>query len=259
MFLDNFICNAKILTILKLNWDHKDADTTHQNHHAISFRVKGSASYTYADTFLSVQDGDILFVPENLDYHIRAQDEELYVIHFKMPEITQSDLEVFHIADYTKAKKLFETCLEVWNKKEPGYQIKTLSIFFDILALISVSSLQTKSDKLHRKIEPAIEYLHAHFTQPGLSVLTLCDIVHMSDTWFRKLFFKCYGTKPTKYINTLRINYAKELLESGYYTVEETAEMSGFENTKYFSTIFKQFTGYSPSKYKGVSPSVLSK
>lgn len=259
MFLDNYICNAKILTVLKLNWEFSDADATHREHHAISFRVKGNASYTYNNTFLSVQSGDILFVPENLDYHIKAQDEELYVIHFEMPEIKQNDLEVLHITDYTKAKKLFETCLEVWNKKEPGYQLKTLSIFFDILALITISSLQTKTDESHQKIEPAIKYLHTNFTQPELSVLTLCDIVHMSDTWFRKLFFKCYGTKPITYINTLRINYAKELLESGYYTVEETAEMSGFENPKYFSTIFKQFTGCSPSKYKGFPASVSKK
>lgn len=250
MFLDNFTCNIKILTVLKLNWNFSDTDAEHRNYHALSFRVKGNASFSYNNTTLSVRSGDILFAPENLEYHINAQDEELYVIHFILPDKKYNNLEVFRIEDYTKAQKLFNACLELWNKKEPGYQIKTMSVFFDILALITISSIQAETDDNHQKIEPAIEYLRTHFTQPELSVLTLCDLVHMSDTWFRKLFFKCYGTKPTKYINTLRINYAKELLESGYYTVEETAEMSGFENPKYFSTIFKQFTGCTPSKYR---------
>lgn len=250
MLFDDFTCNAKILTVLKLNWDYSDADALPRKYHALSFRVKGNASYTYGNNTLSVQNGDILFVPENMGYHIKAQDEELYVIHFELPEKTQNDLEVFHMKDYAKAKNLFETCLEVWNKKEPGYDFKTLSIFYNILTLMTISSLQTQAEETHQKIEPAIKYLHAHFTEPELSVLTLCDLVHLSDTWFRKLFYKCYGTKPTKYINTLRINYAKELLDSGYYSIEKIAEMSGFEDSKYFSTVFRQFTGCSPSKYK---------
>ena len=94
-----------------------------------------------------------------------------------------------------------------------------------------------------------MSYLHAHFTDPELSVLTLCDVAQLSDTWFRKLFFKCYGIKPVTYINTLRINYAKELLESDYYKVEEIARMTGFEDAKYFSTVFKRYTGCPPSGY----------
>ena len=250
MLFDDFTCNVKILTVLKLSWDDSDADALPRKYHALSFRIKGNASYAYNDQTLSVQNGDILFVPENMGYHIKAKDEELYVIHFELPEKKQDHLEVFPIEDYTKAKNLFETCLDVWNKKEPGYHFKALSIFYNILTLMTHSALQARTNETQQKIAPAIKYLHAHFTEPGLSVLTLCDLVHLSDTWFRKLFYICYGMKPTKYINTLRINYAKELLESGYYSIEKTAEMSGFEDAKYFSTVFRQLTGCSPSNYK---------
>lgn len=250
MLLDNFVCNVKILTVLKISWDSSNADAAPRNFHAFSFRINGNAHYTVEGAELFVHTGDLLFVPENVGYHIAAQKEELYVIHFELPEKVQNHLELFHLEDYTKAKKLFENCYEVWTKKEPGYYFKALSIFYNILGMMSISCLNIQTDELHQKIEPAIDYLHAHYTDSNLSVLTLCDAAHMSDTYFRKLFLKCYGTKPISYINTLRIEYAKELLESGYYKIETIAKMAGFEDPKYFSTIFKHYTGLSPLQYK---------
>jgi len=250
MLLDNFVCHVKILTVLKLNWDSSDADAAPRKFHALSFRTKGNAHYTLGTQEVSVQTGDILFVPENLAYHIKADQEELYVIHFELPEKAQSCLEIFPADDYPKTKKLFAACYDVWNKKEPGYYFKTLSVFYNILERMTVSALNTTTDATHKKLMPAMDYLHGHFTDPDLSVLTLCDLIHVSDTWLRKLFVKCYGTKPAKYINQLRIAYAKELLESGYYKIETIAEMAGFQDAKYFSTVFKHHTGCTPSDYK---------
>lgn len=250
MLLDDFICNVKILTVLKLSWDQSNAYAEPRNFHAFSFRINGNAHYTTENTEISVHTGDLLFVPENVGYHINAQNEELYVIHFELPEKKQDHLELFHFNDYAKVKNLFETCYRIWKKKESGYYFKALSIFYNILEFISVSTLSVETDSIDEKIKPAMDYLHSHYTDPDLSILTLCDVAHISDTWFRKLFVKCHGNTPVKYINTLRINYAKELLESGYYKVEEVAIMVGFEDTKYFSTIFRQYTGVSPSQFK---------
>ena len=250
MLLDDFICNVKILTVLRLSWNTSDADAAPRNFHALSFRVTGNAGYQIGENTLSVKDGDILFVPENLSYHIKAEKEELYVIHFELPEKVQTYLEVFHAEDYKKAHKLFAACYEIWSKKEPGYYFKTLSVFYNILGFMTVCALSKQADTaVYRKLEPAMAYLHAHFTDPDLSVLTLCSVAHLSDTWFRRLFFQYHGVKPVAYINRLRINYAKELLESEYYKVEQVALMAGFEDAKYFSTVFKKYTGRTPSGY----------
>ena len=70
----------------------------------------------------------------------------------------------------------------------------------------------------------------------------------MSDTYFRKLFFQNFKTTPLKYINKLKLEYAKELLCSNYYTIEEVSEKCGFENINYFSTFIKKQTGVPPSR-----------
>lgn len=250
MLFDDFICNIKILAVLKLSWDSSDADAAPRKFHALSFRVAGNASYTCAENTVYVHAKDLLFVPENVGYHIKADKEELYVIHFELKEKEQNTLEPFHIADISKIQRLFATCYEVWNKKEPGYYFKALSIFFNILSLIVSSSVENLADESYQQLKPAIDYLHTHFSDTDCSVLTLCRLVNMSDTWFRKLFLKYYGTTPVKYINTLRINYAKELIDSGYYKIEQISEKTGFGSSKYFSTTFKQYAGCSPSDYK---------
>ena len=79
---------------------------------------------------------------------------------------------------------------------------------------------------------------------------TLAKMANMSDTYFRKKFVRAFGTTPLLYINDLKIAHAVELLRSGYYSVEETAENCGFDNQKYFSTVIKKKTGHTPSEFK---------
>lgn len=250
MLLDYCNYNLKILSVLELSWNSSNAYALPRDFHALSFRTTGKAHYTFNERELSVNKGDVLFVPENIGYNITAESEKLYVIHFKLPQETQDYLEVFHMADYAKIHQLFKTCYEIWKRKQPGYYFQTLSIFYNILGQISASRALEAPTLLHPKLKPAMDYIHSHYTTPDIDVLTLCRLTNLSDTWFRKLFMKCYGVKPITYLNTLRINYAKELLSSGYYTVETIAEMTGFKNPKYFCTVFKQYTGLPPSVYK---------
>ena len=82
-----------------------------------------------------------------------------------MKELHQENLEVFHMNDYYKVKGLFVACFEEWNKKEPGYYFKVMSIFFQILERMSTSSTSKFSDLNYQKIKPAVDYIHAHFKE----------------------------------------------------------------------------------------------
>lgn len=68
--------------------------------------------------------------------------------------------------------------------------------------------------------------------------------------YFRKIFKAYYGVSPLKYINALKITHAKELLDSGMYSVTEAALRSGYTDLSYFSREFKKETGNSPKYYR---------
>jgi AraC-like DNA-binding protein len=68
----------------------------------------------------------------------------------------------------------------------------------------------------------------------------------------RTLFYiklKTYtGKSPQDFIRVIRLERAATLLRNGQ-SVTDTATLAGFENAKYFSTVFKKYFGVSPSKY----------
>lgn len=58
------------------------------------------------------------------------------------------------------------------------------------------------------------------------------------------------GIGVNEYINNIRIQQAKKLLESTDKSITEISDTVGFTYQRYFSTIFKQITGISPSDYR---------
>ena len=58
------------------------------------------------------------------------------------------------------------------------------------------------------------------------------------------------GMGANDYITKLRIERAIFLLTNSKLSINEISEQTGFSTSRYFSTVFKQYTGYSPTQYK---------
>lgn len=56
------------------------------------------------------------------------------------------------------------------------------------------------------------------------------------------------GQSPTDLIKTIRLRHASKLLQTRNYSVSEISEMCGFSSVGYFSTVFKNYFGKSPSE-----------
>ncbi|MDR1121463.1 MAG: response regulator [Dysgonamonadaceae bacterium] len=99
--------------------------------------------------------------------------------------------------------------------------------------------------KFMDKITSIIE---EHLDHSEFSINDLCLAMYMSrSTLFNKLK-ALTGQGPNDFIRIYRLNRAKELLLTKQYNVFETSIMTGFTDTKYFSTAFKKQFGISPSK-----------
>ena len=78
------------------------------------------------------------------------------------------------------------------------------------------------------------------------------DIAHAagcSESHLRSLFKSNYGVSMVEYLNSVRVERAKKMLESGVFSLDEIAAACGFANVYYFSTVFKKHAGISPGKY----------
>ncbi len=247
MFFKSKNISLDIISVLSLKWESQNAKSGLRPFHALSYRIKGDTKFITKENELCVESNELTFVPANLQYTMQASNENLIVIHFLSDSVLPNKIKKFSPKNPAYFERKFCDLHTVWSKKHFGYEYECKSIIYKIISKIESEAAESKPKSKIEQITEAVEYIHEHFTE-NITIEFLAKLSMMSDTYFRKIFFQSLGTTPLKYINKLKLEYAKELLCSDYYTVEEVSEKCGFENINYFSTFIKKQTGVSPSQ-----------
>jgi transcriptional regulator GlxA family with amidase domain len=114
------------------------------------------------------------------------------------------------------------------------------------LPYTSFSSLKTHDDRHILQIQNILESESpSKWTPEGLA-----RRAGMSLRTFDRRFRKATGEAPSTYIQKLRVEKAKRLLESCNDTVDEIAHKIGYEDTRSFRRLFRHFTSLSPKTYR---------
>jgi len=96
-------------------------------------------------------------------------------------------------------------------------------------------------------IKLAIGYIKSNFSQK-LTLEMVASEVGLSKYYLAHAFKKATGMTVVAYINTIRCNNARKLLQQQKVSVNEVAVKCGFENNSYFSKTFKSVMGCLPSE-----------
>ena len=78
-------------------------------------------------------------------------------------------------------------------------------------------------------------------------------MIHLSglpERSFKRRFQQATGLPPLQYVHTLRIEEAKQMLESGDEPVEQIADEVGYEDAGFFSRLFQRNVGLTPAQYR---------
>lgn len=250
MFFEEPNLEVEILSVLELSWSESHAYAKPRSFNALSYRISGGASFTHNGICKTVKAGEIAYVPAGFDYTINAENEHLFVIHFNLKNYIGTDMEITSPENSKYFETKFQNMYSSWSKKQFGYQYECKCELYKILLKLFRQKYEQRINHKYDQMNEIAEYIHEHFTEKDLTVDFLAKTANMSDTYFRKLFVLSFAETPLRYINSLRVSYALELLRSGYYSVEEVAEKSGFDNQKYLSTVIKKHTGHSPYEFK---------
>ena len=100
------------------------------------------------------------------------------------------------------------------------------------------------------QFDELIRYINNNYSDKDLSLGKLADMFNFSKKYLSSLFARNMSAKFSEYLNRIRIEHAVTLIEQGAYSVKELAEKCGFSDPLYFSKVFKQLKGKSPSNYK---------
>ena len=100
-----------------------------------------------------------------------------------------------------------------------------------------------------QKIRQGVQYIQQHFREP-LNMAVVSNHVSMNYSLFSLLFKQYTGGNFVSYLQKLRIDEAKRLLETTDRRVNEIGRGVGFSDEKHFLKVFKSVVGMSPTEYR---------
>jgi len=207
--------------------------------------------YVFSDgTTLRTNGGDLFYLPKGSTYSIKSiESGGCYAINFD----ADIDCEPFSVElkNNEKILRAFKDAAKVWKMRDAFYEMTIIKSVYDIVLQMAKEQQKKyipKSQEL--LITPALERIKNDFTGNDLSVAELCSLCGISEAYFRRIFISKFGVSPKEYIINMRMNYAKQLLKSGQFSVGETANLCGYAEECHFSREFTKRVGVNPKKYR---------
>lgn len=123
-------------------------------------------------------------------------------------------------------------------------QIHVSEYFQDLMETIQKKELAKNYQVIHKMIA----FTRDHYME-GITLSEIADRLKLTPNYLSSLFAKSMGVSFSHYLAKMRIQKAKELIDSGKYKVYEVGDMVGYKNPEYFTKVFKEFVGATPSAY----------
>lgn len=102
------------------------------------------------------------------------------------------------------------------------------------------------SDKLIKQVQ---SYIESHFRE-AIQVNELAAMVNVTPRTLNRRFQSCVAMRPIEYIQAVRIEQAKRLLESGEVSIKSLADKVGYSDLSSFTRLFKRATELTPKEYQ---------
>lgn len=83
-----------------------------------------------------------------------------------------------------------------------------------------------------------------------ISLQFIADKIHINRQYLSALFKTETGINYSDYVKQCKMERAKKLLVETNLKIYEIAQLAGYDNPKYFMTVFKQYAGISASEYR---------
>ena len=143
--------------------------------------------------------------------------------------------------------------LQLYRRKHFNRSLTALK-FMEMLIELSRESLFDEQEKnsphtkSYMKVHALLDYIHEHYAEKIIS----SDIEQRFECnydYINREFAKLTGHTIMRYVNQVRINHAKELIEATHLSFGEIGYLTGLDDPFYFSKVFKKYVGMSPNQY----------
>ena len=263
---------------VKLHSQYTDRYITPRWHEHIEllYFLEGFSDVTCDDITYSVEPGDLIYVNSTHIHAIRPKTMVRYYCIILYPDFF-SDIAYdpklliqTHIKGDSQIREyilgIFQEGEEIrpgldWKiKSNPGSDMTIKGLAYALMGYLTknyASHRMNDTDssnhalKLHRA-QMIFDYIAKHYSEP-ITSKQLADLCHVNESYFCRFFKKSFGKTPLSYLNDYRTEKAVVLLRESQKSITEIALVTGFENSNYFTRIFKKIKGVSPSAFRKTS------
>ncbi len=124
---------------------------------------------------------------------------------------------------------------------------------FDYLQKVSRNIFELVDLKKLNRNEHIISLIKNYITEnlsENITLSKISELVNYNDSYISRLFKNITGEGVSEYINHTRIDKAKMFLSTTDTTIQGIADITGFDTSQYFSSVFKKSVGVSPTDYR---------
>lgn len=140
--------------------------------------------------------------------------------------------------------------IETFSSQELASQCsKALLVDSSRESQASYAIFNTYKDHGDKGVLTAQQWMEFHLKE-DISIENLASQVGISPRHFIRRFKKATGESPLNYLQQMRIETAKKILENRTDTIDEITLAIGYENSSAFRKIFRKYTGLSPREYR---------
>lgn len=256
--MEMFPAGKPIVTALDAVFYHKGDGLPHDYDGRLSmceliYKVSGDTVVQFGEQTLHEKAGDLRFLPSgraSAVYHIEPMEpgSSIY-FRFMLSTPFPDKAFLFTPANPAAFQLLFERLHHTWLLGAPGYYAESMALVYRIIALMEEQQSAYLPGTHTAILDRATPYLEEHCFDPEFDYTALSRAAGVSYSYYKRLFLKRHGVTPSRFILSLRMRRATELLSAGMFSVAEVAAATGFTDAAYFSRVFRRELGVAPSQY----------
>jgi len=212
--------------------------------------IKGRGTYIYMNKKLNVNEGDIVFIPENTycysEWHGTPDIIVVYVSCFMHYEQFTYEPQIIN-CDKAIEKDLIEIA-QLLSINDFIVELEAYSLFYKLLQKAFPLMVRSKI-RNDKTLQTAIEFITDNWNN-HFSIGDLARKCCVSESTLYHLFQKELGQTPIRFQNFIKINVAMDYLENQNYSVATISRLVGFNSETHFRKTFTDITGTTPLKYR---------
>ena len=235
----------------------------HREHHKdnlLIYCTEGQAFLNVQGEPHTVGGGDLVLLPAGASHRYTADPENPWTIHWV--HYTGPLAEEFHnymgfsdsirIRHLGRQPRLLVDFNGLLSVRQTGFRSRGLihasNRLRQLLAAVPISADET-SHGLQAGLDSIHNYMREHLDE-RISLEQLADLAGLSPAHFATRYREQTGTSPVQHFLHLKIERACQMLDSTSLSFADISRRLGYDDSYYFSRLFKKIMGQSPRDYR---------